>query len=216
MVRVNLLPEKRPTGRRKPGAEPTQFWLLGVLGAFVGSIVLCLFIQKVKQDQLAELVADNAQTQGQIDTIRRQIADHPAIQARLKELRDREDAIEKLQTARTGPTATLLELARILTPGRGPTADRDKLEQLKRDNPSEVYNENWDPRRLWLTLYQESNRVVLLSGLARDGEDVSELERRLKFSDYFEDVKLRPGSRTFDAASHQDVFRFELNAKVKY
>jgi type IV pilus assembly protein PilN len=216
MVRVNLLPEKRPTGRRKPGAEPTQFWLLGVLGAFVGSIVLCLFIQKVKQDQLAELVADNVQTQGQIDTIKRQIADHPAIQARLKELRDREDAIEKLQTARTGPTATLLELARILTPGRGPTADRDKLEQLKRDNPSEVYNESWDPRRLWLTLYQESNRVVLLSGLARDGEDVSELERRLKFSDYFEDVKLRPGSRTYDTPSHQDVFKFELSAKVKY
>jgi len=216
MVRVNLLPEKRPTGRRKPGAEPTQFWLLGVLGAFVGSIILCLFVQKVKQDQLAELVADNAQTQGQIDAIKRQIADHPAIQARLKELRDREDAIEKLQTARTGPTATLLELARILTPGRGPTADRDKLEQLKRDNPSEVYNESWDPRRLWLTLYQESNRVVLLSGLARDGEDVSELERRLKFSDYFEDVKLRPGSKTYDAPSHQDVFRFELSAKVKY
>jgi type IV pilus assembly protein PilN len=216
MVRVNLLPEKRPTGRRKQGTEPTQFWLLGVLGAFVGSIILCLFIQKVKQDQLAALVADNVRTQGQIDSIKRQISDHPAIQARLKELRDREDAIEKLQTARTGPTATLLELARILTPGRGPTADRDKLEQLKRDNPTEVYNENWDPRRLWLTLYEESNRAVRLTGLARDGEDVSELERRLKFSDYFTDVKLRPGSKAYDSATHQDVFRFELSAKVKY
>jgi type IV pilus assembly protein PilN len=216
MVRVNLLPEKRPTGRRKQGAEPTQFWLLGVLGAFVVSIILCLFIQKVKQDQLASLVADNVRTQGQIDSIKRQIADHPAIQTRLKELRDREEAIEKLQTARTGPTATLLELARILTPGRGPTADRDKLEQLKRDNPTEVYNENWDPRRLWLTLYEESNRAVRLTGLARDGEDVSELERRLKFSDYFTDVKLRPGSKGYDSATHQDVFRFELSAKVKY
>jgi type IV pilus assembly protein PilN len=216
MVRINLLPEKRQAGRRKAGAEPTQFWLLGVLGAFVGCIVLCLFIQKVKQDQLAALVAENSRTQGQIDTIKRQIADHPAIQARLKELRDREDAIQKLEAARTGPTATLLELARILTPGRGPTADRDKLEQLKRDNPSEVYNANWDPRRLWLSLYEESNRVVRMTGLARDGEDVSEFERRLKFSDYFTDVKLRPGAKTNDATSHQDVFRFELSAKVKY
>jgi type IV pilus assembly protein PilN len=216
MVRVNLLPEKRPTGRRKPGAEPTQFWLLGVLGAFVGCIVICLLVQKVKQDQLADLVADNGRKQDQIDQIKRQVADHPAIQARLKELRDREDAIEKLQTARTGPTATLLELARILTPGRGPTADRDKLEQLKRDNPSEVYNEAWDPRRLWLTLYEESARTVRLAGSARDGEDVSELERRLKFSDYFTDVKLRPGSKAYDATAHQEVFRFELSAKVKY
>jgi type IV pilus assembly protein PilN len=216
MVRVNLLPERRQAGRRKPGAEPTQFWLLGILGAFVGCIVLCLFVQKVKQDQLAAMVTDNERIQGQIDGIKRQIADHPAIQARLKELRDREDAIEKLQAARTGPTSTLLELARILTPGRGPTADRDRLEQLKRDNPSEVYNATWDPRRLWLTTYEESNRTVKLTGLARDGEDVSELERRLKFSDYFSDVKLHPGTKTSDAASHQDVFRFELSAKVKY
>jgi type IV pilus assembly protein PilN len=216
MVRINLLPEKRQAGRRKAGAEPTQFWLLGVLGAFVATIVLCLFIQKVKQDQLAALVAENGRTQGQIDSIKRQIADHPAIKARLKELRDREEAIQKLQTARTGPTATLLELARILTPGRGPTADRDKLEQLKRDNPSEVYNPNWDARRLWLTSYEESNRVVRLTGLARDGEDVSEIERRLKFSDYFTEVKLRPGSKTSDSTSHQEVFRFELSAKVKY
>jgi type IV pilus assembly protein PilN len=216
MVRINLLPDKRPAGRRKGGTEPTQFWLLAVLGAFVASIVVCLFVQKVKQDQLADLVAENARIQSQIDAIKRQIADHPTIQARLKELRDREDAIEKLQTARTGPTATLLELAKILTPGRGPTADRDKLEQLKRDNPSEVYNESWDPRRLWLTTYEESNRIVRMAGLARDGEDVSELERRLKFSNYFSDVKLRPGSKAVDPTTHQELFRFELSAKVNY
>jgi type IV pilus assembly protein PilN len=216
MVRINLLPDKRQAARRKAGAEPTQFWLLGVLGAFVGTIVLCLFIQKVKQDQLTVIVNENIRTQGQIDTIKRQIADHPTITARLKELRDREDAIQKLQTARTGPTATLLELARILTPGRGPTADRDKLEQLKRDNPAEVYNPNWDPRRLWLVSYDESDRVVKMGGLARDGEDVSEFERRLKFSDYFTNVKLLPGSKTTDPQTHQELFRFDLSAKVKY
>ena len=74
-----------------------------------------------------------------------------------------------------------------------PTTDRDKLEQLKRDNPTEVHNPNWDPRRLWLTSYEEVDRVVKLGGLARDGEDVSEFERRLKLSDYFYDVKLLPG-----------------------
>jgi type IV pilus assembly protein PilN len=216
MVRINLLPDKRQAARRKAaGAEPTQFWLLGVLGAFVGTIVLCLFVQKVKQDQLGVIVAENTRTQGQIDAIKRQTADHSAIKARLKELRDREEAIQKLQTARTGPTSTLLELGRILTPGRGPTADRDKLEQLKRDNPAEVYNANWDPRRLWLTTYDESNRVVNISGYARDGEDVSEFERRLKFSDYFTNVKLLPGNRTVDS-SHQDIFHFSLSAKVKY
>ncbi len=216
MVRINLLPDKRQAGRRKPGAEPTQVWVFAVLGAFVGVVIICLFIQKLKQDQLAEMLAENGRAQGQIDAIKKQISDHPAIKARLKELRDREEAIQKLQTARTGPTSTLLELAHVLTPGRGPTADRDKLEQLKRDNPDEVFNANWDPRRLWLTSYEESNRVVKIGGLARDGEDVSELERRLKFSEYFTNVKLLPGNKVADSQTHQDLFKFELNAKVRY
>jgi len=214
MVRINLLPDKRHGSRAKGPAEPAQLWIVGVLGAFVATIVLCLFIQKLKQDELGAILAENARTQGQIDAIKKQIADHPQIKARLKELRDREEAIQKLQAGRTGPTSTLLELAHLLTPGRAPTTDRDKLEQMKRDNPAEVYNPNWDARRLWLTAYNESDRVVKVGGLARDGEDVSELERRLKLSDYFSDVKLLPGAKVVD--QKQELFRFELSAKVKY
>jgi type IV pilus assembly protein PilN len=216
VVRVNLLSDKRQTARRMTTVEPTQLWVFAVLGAFVATVILCLFVQKVKQDQLREIVVENGRIQGQIDAIKKQTANHPEIKAKLKELRDREEAIQKLQAARTGPTSTLLELAHVLTLGRGPTADRDKLEQLKRDNPAEVYNANWDPRRLWLTSYQESQRTVKLGGLARDGEDVSELERRLKTSDYFSDVKLLPGTKVADPLSHQELFRFELSAKVRY
>lgn len=215
MVRINLLPDKRQAARR-PGAagEPTQTWLIGVGVAFVVAIIACVFIQKLKQDELAGVLAENARIQGQIDAIKKQIADHPEIKARLKELRDREEAIQRLQSARTGPTSTLLELAHLLTPGRAPTTDRDKLEQMKRDNPAEVYNANWDARRLWLTSYVESDRVVKLAGLARDGEDVSELERRLKLSDFFTDVKLLPGNKITDQG--QELFKFELSAKVRY
>jgi type IV pilus assembly protein PilN len=216
MVRINLLPDKRAANRRAPGAEPPQYWLFGVLGAAIAAIILCLFVQKVKEDELAAIVAENGRNQGQIDAIKKQIADHPDIKARLGQLRDREDAIQKLQSARTGPTSTLLELAHLLTAGRGPTTDRDKLEQMKRDNPSEVYNPNWDPRRLWIESYVESDRVVKVTGMARDGEDVSELERRLKLSDYFGEVRLLPGNKVVDGATHQELFHFELSAKVRY
>jgi type IV pilus assembly protein PilN len=218
MVRINLLPEKRgQAGRRTATVEPGQLWLVAVLGAAIATIVACLFIQKVKESELAAILADNAVTQGQIDAIGKQMADHPTITARLKELRDREDAIQKLQSARTGPTSALLELSHLLTVGgSGPSTDRDKIEQLKRDNPSEVYNANWDPRRLWLTTYKEADRVVKMGGLARDGEDVSELERRLKLSDYFADVKLLPGSKVTDTQTHQELFQWELSAKVRY
>jgi type IV pilus assembly protein PilN len=218
MVRINLLPEKRgQSGRRTSAVEPGQLWLVAVLGAAVATVVACLFLQKVKESELAAILTDNGVTQGQIDAIGKQIADHPQITARLKELRDREAAIQTLESARTGPTSALLELSRVLTVGgRGPSADRDKIEQLKRDNPGEVYNANWDPRRLWLTSYKETDRVVRMGGLARDGEDVSELERRLKLSDYFVEVKLLPGEKVTDAQTHQELFKFELSAKVRY
>ena len=217
MVRINLLPDRKQAARRGGAAEPKQVWLIAVMGAVLSTIVVCLFVQRVKENELSAILADNSGTQEQIDAIGKQIADHAQITARLKELRDREDAIQKLQSARSGPTSTLLELSHLLTVGgNGPTTDRDKLEQMKRDNPSEVYNANWDPRRLWLTNYKEAEHVVKLGGLARDGEDVSELERRLKLSDYFTEVKLLPGSKITDAQTHQELFQFQLSAKVRY
>jgi type IV pilus assembly protein PilN len=182
----------------------------------LATVVVCLFVQKMKDDELKDAVATNGRIQGQIDTIKKQIANHPEIKAKLKELRDREEAIQKLQAARTGPTATLLELAHMLTLGRGPTTDHDKLEQMKLENPAEVFSAAWDPRRLWLTSYKEADRTVKLEGLARDGEDVSELERRMKLSDFFSEVKLGKGEKVTDQQTHQELFSFQFTTKVKY
>jgi type IV pilus assembly protein PilN len=218
MVRINLLPERRGQGaRRLPTADAGQSWVLAILGVGLLAVVACFFVQRYKENELSAILAENDVIQGQIDAIGKQIADHPQITARLKELRDREEAIGKLQGARTGPTSTLLELSRVLTlGGKGPTTDRDRVEQLKRDNPTEVFNPNWDPRRLWLTSYEEADRVVKMGGLARDGEDVSEFERRLKLSDFFAEVKLLPGQKVQDQNTHQELFAFQLSARVKY
>lgn len=221
MIRINLLPQKK-TGRRAAGAAadsgegPSQLWVAFVLGAVLLEVIVLLFVYKAKQDQLTQVRKHNTEITGNIDNIKREIAQHAEIKAQLKELRDREEAIQKLQAARTGPTATMLELSKILTPGGGPSVDRDKLEQLKRDNPGSVPNAAWDPRRLWLFGYRENDRVVRLSGLARDGEDVSEFLRRLSLSDYFYEVRLLPASKGFDNTAKLDLVRFEMSAKVRY
>jgi type IV pilus assembly protein PilN len=177
--------------------------------------VLVVF-HKGKQDELDGLQHKNDQVQSTISEITKQISNHAEIKSQLKDLRDREDAIAKLQSARSGPTAAMLELSRILTPGRGPTTDRDKIEQLKRDDPGAVPNPNWDPRRLWLDKYSDEGRLVKFSGLARDGEDVSELLRRLTLSDYFYELKLLPASKAKDSATGLELVKFELSAKVRY
>jgi hypothetical protein len=45
---------------------------------------------------------------------------------------------------------------------------------------------------------------------------VSELERRLKLQRLLHDVKLLPGQKIVDSATHQELFKFELSAKVRY
>lgn len=223
MIRINLLPTKKPLRRRGEAGAPdaggggeSQAWLAFVLGAILLEVIVLLFVYKTKQDQLTQVQKHNQEVTANIDAIKREIANHAEIKSQLKELRDREEAIQKLQAARTGPTATMLELSRILTPGRGPTVDRDKLEQLKRDNPTAVPNANWDPRRLWMSSYKEADRTVRVAGFARDGEDVSELLRRLTLSDYFYDVRLLPASKGIDSVTKIELVKFEMSAKVRY
>ncbi len=215
MIRINLLPEKRAAQRRTAAAEG-QAWIAIVVGVLIFEIIMLMLLQKSKNDELAKLQKHNQEVQANIDDIKRQISNRDAIKAQLKELRDREDAIQKLESARTGPTSVMLELSHILTPGRMPTVDRDKHEQLKRDNPQAVPNVNWDARRLWLLSYDEVDRNVHLTGLARDGEDVSEFLRRLALSDFFYDVKMLPAAKSVDNVSHVELVRFELSTKVRY
>ena len=215
MIRVNLLPEKRSAQRRGAG-ESSQAWLLVVLGVIVLEIVGLLLVQKSKQDELTRVQRKNTEIQSSIEDIKRQIANRDEIRTQLKDLREREEAIQKLQSARTGPTSVMLELSHVLTPGRLPTMPPDRLEQLKRDNPTSVPNPSWDPRRLWLTGYDELDRTVRISGLARDGEDLSEFVRRLSLSDYFLDVKMLPASKVLDDKTKLELVKFDLSAKVRY
>ncbi len=215
MIRINLLPDRRSTQRRS-ASEGGQAWVGIVLGVLVLEVVALLLVQKAKQDDLTRVQRHNTEIQSNIDDIKRQIANRDEIRTQLKELREREEAIQKLQSARTGPTAVMLELSHVLTPGRLPTMEPDRLEQLKRDNPTSVPNPSWDPRRLWLTGYDELERTVRMSGLARDGEDVSEFLRRLSLSEYFFDVKMLPAGKVMDEKTHLELVKFDLSAKVRY
>lgn len=211
MIRVNLLPQKR----RKPAASRSDLWLGATLGLVVLEVVACFIWYGQKQDELEQQQAKNRALTAQIDQVKAASSNHDEVKKKLVALRDREEAIAKLQSARTGPTAMLLEVARLLTPGRGPSVDPNELTQLRRDNPGQDYNQNWDARRLWLVRFVEDERTVRLEGVARDGEDVSELARRMNLSTFFQDVQLLPAKRDVDK-SGLPVVSFKLEAKVRY
>ena len=213
MIRVNLLPTKRGS---RAASDASQRWLLLVLAVVLGEVVGLFFFHQSKLEALAAQNQRNAQIQSQIDDIRKLVANHEEIKKDLAVLRAREEAIARLQAGRTGPTAALLELAQVLTSGKGPTADPDKLAELRRENPLAIYNPGWDSRRLWLTSYIESERTVRIEGLARDGNDVYELAQRLKLSVYFYDVTLLSGKKDTARDTKLELVTFALQMKVRY
>lgn len=212
MIRVNLLPQKR----RKPAQSRSDLWLIVSLAVVVLEVVACFIWYGSKDDELQQQRSKNAALQAQIDQVKAVSKNHEDVKTRLALLREREEAIAKLQSARSGPTAMLLEVARMLTPGRGPSVDPNELTRVRRESPGQDYNQNWDSRRLWLVRFVESDRTVRLEGIARDGEDVSELARRMNLSTYFEDVQLLPAKREMDKTSGLPVVSFKLEAKVRY
>lgn len=67
-----------------------------------------------------------------------------------------------------------------------------------------------------MTKFVEQQRKVRLEGIARDGEDVSELARRMGLSSFFFDVRLLPARTEKDKDTQMEVVRFELEAQVRY
>jgi type IV pilus assembly protein PilN len=213
MIRINLLPQKK---RRIEGSSGGDTWVLIALGLLVLQFVLLFVFHGFKERELEAEVQTNATIRSQISTSQNAVKNHAAVLKELERLRSREDAIARLQSARTGPTAVLLEIAKILTTGRGPTVDPETLAQIRRDNPLAVSSPNWDTRRLWVTEFHEENRLMKLSGIARDATDVSELAKRMNLSAFFGNVRLLPARRTSDEKNGLELVQFALEAEVKY
>lgn len=213
MIRINLIAQKRERGA---APQANQTWLLIVLAIVVVEVVGLFLFHQSKLEELAQQQAQNKQMQGQIDSIKKLVANHEEVKKALEVLRAREQSIAELQAGRSGPTAVMLELTQVLTPNKGPTANPDTLAQARKDNPLSVFNAGWDTRRLWITSYTETQRVVRLEGLARDGNDVYELAQRLKLSVYFYDVQLLPGKREVTSKAKLELVSFALQMKVRY
>lgn len=213
MIRINLMPRVQ---RRANAETKGQGWLLAAMGAALASVVVCFVVYGSMQEERDTWRRNSKQVQAEIDLSKGKVGDHEKIKLQLQKLRDREQAIDRLQSARSGPTAVLLEIARLLTRGRGPSVSPEKLAEVAQQNPLAKFNPEWDSRRIWLTEFLEDARRVVLKGQARDGEDVSELARRMNLSTYFYDVKLLPAKREQSKGAQGAWVNFQLEARVRY
>ncbi|NUP06643.1 MAG: hypothetical protein HOW73_11365 [Polyangiaceae bacterium] len=219
MIRVNLLPQKK-RAERVATAEPSssQRWILVVFGLVLLEAIGFVWFHQTKVKELETQTEKNRALEADITKIQELVQQHEAVKKDLAALKAREDAIGKLEKARSGPTAAMLELSRLLTPGKGPTVDPDRYAKRLQENPLSAINPGWDARRVWLKSFKEDGRLVEIQGLARDSTDVSELALRLGHSSYFYGVKLLPGGKKGGSATDEGatMVSFGMQLKVRY
>jgi type IV pilus assembly protein PilN len=213
MIRINLLPEAKKQTR---AGSSSQLWIVAyvviVVAWCAGLATIYWRSSQVRNEQQAA----NSSLQREIDQTERQNADLADVQAKLVTSKRLEQVVERLQTARSGPTRLLLELSKVLSEGKGPTIEQARLEEIRRDNPLAGYNPTWDVRRLWLKSFEEKERICKIRGVGKTNEDVAEFLRRLTLSDVFRQVALTETSSQPDSESKLPVISFTLSCEVHY
>lgn len=212
MIRINLLPQAR---RKESASTGVQVWGYVYFAAAFAWCVALAFVYFSLSSDLDQASAQNVDLEQQITKVKAQSGNLEELQKQLDQSKKLEEVIQGLLTARQGPSRMLLELSAILSPGRGPTVDQKKLDELRKTNPEAGFTPGWDTRRLWITSFQETDRACKIVGAGRNNEDVAEFLRRLMLSRVFDDVVLvRTGAGT--ANTNGQAVAFELTCKVRY
>jgi type IV pilus assembly protein PilN len=219
MIKINLLPVKQDR-RREAGRNQ----LLVAALAIVVEIIVGTLLYLGASTSLTEQKNANGSIQTQVDRIEKQVGDHQKILADIQEYEKRQEAIDNLEAARTGPAFLMLELSTILSKNGRPNIDHNKYQQMIQTNPTLAFDESWDFRRLWLDSFAEKDKVVKIAGQGLTHEDVAEFLRRLQLSSFFVSSEListnlakpKIAMKTFPADETDPVVHFMLQATIRY
>ncbi len=217
MIRINLLPgARRQVKGGGAGGGATQGWIIAYLVASALTVVVLIFVYLGKSRELDDQLALNSGVQREITDLESQSANIEEVRAALARSHELEEVVSELQRARYGPTAVLMEISRILSVNGGPSIDPQRLEEIRRQNPTATFSPTWDPHRLWMTEFEEEDRQCTIRGAGKTNEDVAEFLRRLTLSPSFEQVELVKTEGADDPVTHMPVIRFELTCRVIY
>ena len=211
MIRINLLPVKAAKRR-----EQGQKQLLAGAAIITVTLVSIIVFHGAQTSKLAALREHNQQVSHDIAKLKAEIGDYEIIKAQRDELIRQRDAIRRLQANRSGPTFMMRELSDILTPGKGPTFNKEQYEESIKRAPDVGFNPNWDTRRAWLLSYTEDNHAVKIHGGAKSDEDVAEFLKRLKVSAFFSDVYWQQTQPQVDSRLNVSFVTFDVTCRVNY
>ena len=211
MIKINLLPVKAAKRR-----EQGQRQLLAGIIVFSATLVAIIVFHGTQVSKTNDMRAHNQQLSRDIARLKAEIGDYDVIKAQRDELIRQRDAIKRLQANRSGPVWLMRELSDILTPGKGPTFNKEQYEEQIKRNPNEAFNPNWDTRRVWILNYSEQSHQVTIKGAAKSNEDVAEFLKRLKVSAFFSDVYWQQSLPQVDTKLNVSYVTFDVTCRVNY
>ena len=211
MIRINLLPVKQ-VKKVQAGQRQLMIFIL----AIVAELAVLFFLYQLQSSAVEERQRKIKIAEAEIEQLKKEVGDFDQLKQRHVQLLAQQKVINDLQRGRTGPVRMMRELSEILTPGKGPTVDREKYEQQIRSDPNAAYNPRWNPHRLWLEGMVERGGRLRLKGKAKDYDDVAEFNRRINLSIRFTDDFLERNDLITDATLGQKLVRFSLRCKVLY
>jgi type IV pilus assembly protein PilN len=204
MIRINLLPV-REAEKKKSGRQ--LLVLFAVL--LLAEAAILFFIQSETQSALEQVTADNTGISKKIADLQKKTSAVADLQRQTAELEQQKAVLDGLIEGQAGPVKMLDELSRILTPIEDP--------QLKLEVQERGWNPDWDPRRLWIETFVESDRQVKVTGHARNNDDLGEFLRRLGSSRHFVQVQMNVSEAvTMKELNDARMVKFDLDALVVY
>ena len=214
MIKINLLPQRKPKRQAEPGQRDVG---IGFLVLLLAGAAVFFGLHKPKADRLEELQAANAAYDEDLARRKAKIKKLPEVRGAVQLAEERTASIDKLIAARAVPGHMLHELGELLTPGRLPTMTKDMAKRVS-DPKDDTYRirEDWDPKHLWITELKEDQGFFELSGGAESDADVTQLSKRMQASAYFDDVALAKGEKVTDDDTGITYYTFTITGKVVY
>jgi Tfp pilus assembly protein PilN len=219
MIKINLLPQKRPK-KRAAGVEGSMQPLIAGIAALAAiAVVVVLLVDRPKRSKLAELQAANQQLSADIGSKNRQLLGYAELKKAADEADERYRSIRRLLSAKVVPAHVLHELGEILTTNKYPTMTEDMARRSSSGpdgDPNKRFQGDWDASHVWMTAFTDAGGDFKLEGGAQSESDVTQLAKRMQASVYFADVTPAGGERTIDQQTGTNYYKFTITGRVVY
>jgi Tfp pilus assembly protein PilN len=218
MLKINLLPQKRPKLRGAGAGDASPRDLLIGVGSIVGAaLVVWLLVDRSMRKELGELRETNDQLQAQIVQKKQKLQGYEDLKKAADDADERAMAINRLMSAKIVPAHVLHELGDILTQGHLPTMTTEMTAKTGANgDPNKRFDSTWDPTHVWLTSFTDTKGDFTLEGGAQTEADLIQLSQRLAASVYFVDAAEAHKERVSDKDSGITYYKFAITGRVAY